>query len=73
MSIEVTDLTPIGHGLERPEHMVVTADGRIFASDKGSALAEILGENRIRRIGDAGGEPNGIAIDQLDSRHRRRS
>jgi Strictosidine synthase-like, N-terminal len=63
MSIQVTDLVPIGHGIERPEHVVVTSDGRLFASDKGSAVAEILGKNRIRRIGNAGGEPNGIAID----------
>ncbi len=64
MSLEVTDLAPVGHGIERPEHVVVTSDGRLFASDKASAVAEILGENRIRRIGKAGGEPNGIAVDQ---------
>jgi sugar lactone lactonase YvrE len=63
MSIEVTDLTPIGRGIERPEQVLVTSDGRIFASDKGSAVAEILGENDIRRIGSAGGDPNGIALD----------
>jgi sugar lactone lactonase YvrE len=63
MSIELTDLVPVGHGIERPEHVVVTSDGRVFASDKGSAVAEILGENEIRRIGNAGGEPNGIAVD----------
>jgi sugar lactone lactonase YvrE len=63
MSIEVTDLVPIGHGIERPEQVVVTSDGRVFAPDKGSAVAEILDENRIRRIGNAGGEPNGIAVD----------
>ena len=64
MPIEVTDLAPVGHGIERPKHVVVTSDGRLFASDKASAVAEILGENRIRRIGKAGGEPNGIAVDQ---------
>jgi sugar lactone lactonase YvrE len=64
MSIEVTDLVPIGHGIERPEQVVVTSDGRLFASDRGSAVAEILDENRIRRIGNAGGEPNGIAVDR---------
>jgi sugar lactone lactonase YvrE len=63
MSIEVTDLVPVGYGIERPEHVVVTSDGRVFASDKGSAVAEILGEDSIRRIGKAGGEPNGIAVD----------
>jgi sugar lactone lactonase YvrE len=64
MSIEVTDLVPVGRGIERPEHVVVASDGRLFASDKGSAGAEILGENSIRRIGNAGGDPNGIAVDQ---------
>ena len=64
MSIQVTDLMPIGYRIERPEQVVVTSDGRIFASDRGSAVAEILGENRIRRIGNAGGEPNGIAVDR---------
>jgi sugar lactone lactonase YvrE len=63
MSIEITDLVPVGRGIERPEHVVVTSDGRLFASDKGSAVAEILGEDSIRRIGNAGGEPNGIAVD----------
>jgi sugar lactone lactonase YvrE len=63
MSIEVTDLVPIGHGVERPEQVIVTSDGRVFASDRRSAVAEILGENDIRRIGNAGGEPNGIAVD----------
>ena len=61
--IEVTDLVPIGRGIQRPEQVVVTSDNRLFASDKGSAVAEILGENEIRQIGSAGGEPNGIAID----------
>ena len=63
MSIDVTELVPIGRGVERPEQVLVTSDGRVFASDKGSAVAEILGENDIRRIGNAGGDPNGIALD----------
>ncbi len=63
MPIAVTDLAPIGRGIERPEQVVVASDGRVFASDKGSAVAEILGENDIRRIGNAGGDPNGIALD----------
>jgi gluconolactonase len=63
MSIEVTDLVRIGRGIERPEQVLVTSDGRVFASDKGSAVAEILGEDEIRQIGSAGGDPNGIAVD----------
>jgi sugar lactone lactonase YvrE len=54
---------PIGRGIERPEQVLVTSDGRLFASDKGSAVAEIVGANAIRRIGSSGGDPNGIALD----------
>ncbi|WP_141682041.1 SMP-30/gluconolactonase/LRE family protein [Mycobacterium malmoense] len=62
--IEMTGLRPIGRGVDRPEHVLVARDGRVFASDKASAVAELLDENTIRRIGQAGGEPNGIALDQ---------
>lgn len=62
--IEVTGLHPVGRGVDRPEHVVVARDGRVFASDKASAVAELIDENTVRRIGEAGGEPNGIAIDR---------
>ncbi len=60
----VTGLHAVGRGVDRPEHVVVAADGRVFASDKASAVAELLDDNTIRRIGQAGGEPNGIALDR---------
>jgi gluconolactonase len=63
-TIEVTGLHPVGRGVDRPEHVVVAGDGRVFASDKASAVAELIDENTVRRIGRAGGEPNGIAIDR---------
>lgn len=53
----------IGCGVDRPEHVVVASDGRVFASDKASAVAELIDEHTIRHIGQAGGEPNGIALD----------
>jgi gluconolactonase len=62
--IDLTGLHPIGRGVERPEHVVVARDGRVFASDKGSAIAELIDENTIRRISQAGGEPNGFALDR---------
>ncbi|WP_374025557.1 SMP-30/gluconolactonase/LRE family protein [Mycobacterium sp. HNNTM2301] len=61
---EVIGLHAIGRGVERPEHVVVAGDGRVFASDKASAVAELVDENTVRPIGQAGGEPNGIAIDR---------
>lgn len=60
----VTGLHAIGRGVERPEHVLVAADGRVFASDKASAVAELVDDNSVRHIGRAGGEPNGIALDR---------
>lgn len=63
-TIAVTGLHPIGRGVERPEHVVVAGDGRLFASDKASAVAELIDEHTVRHIGQARGEPNGIALDR---------
>ena len=64
--IGVSDLRAVGRGVNRPEHVVVAGDGRVFASDKASAVAELIDENTVRRMGRAGGEPNGIALDRDD-------
>ena len=63
MSIEVTDLVPIGHGIERPEQVVVTSDGRVFASIRARLSQKSLARTRSGASGIAGGEPNGIAVD----------
>ncbi|KLO29141.1 hypothetical protein ABW17_29575 [Mycobacterium nebraskense] len=63
-TIAVSGLHAIGRGVDRPEHVVVAADGRVFASDKASAIAELVDENTVRRMGQAGGEPNGVALDR---------
>ncbi|OBI30473.1 hypothetical protein A5709_25515 [Mycobacterium sp. E1386] len=61
-TIEVTNA--VGRGVGRPEHVIVAGDGRVFASDKASAVAELVDEQTVRHIGLAGGEPNGIALDR---------
>lgn len=61
--IELSEFRKVGLGIERPEDVVVGADGRVWASDKASACAEILPDGSLRRVGQAGGEPNGINID----------
>ncbi|OBI31965.1 SMP-30/gluconolactonase/LRE family protein [Mycobacterium sp. E2238] len=63
-TIWVTGLCPVGRGVDRPEHVVVAGDSRVFASDKASAVAELIDEHTVRHIGQAGGEPNGIALDR---------
>jgi sugar lactone lactonase YvrE len=63
-TIRATGLHLVGRGVDRPEHVLVAGDGRVFASDKASAVAELIDENTVRRMGRAGGEPNGIALDR---------
>ena len=63
-TIRVTGLHAVGRGVDRPEQVVVAGDGRVFASDKASAVAELIGENTVRRVGQAGGEPNEISLDR---------
>ncbi len=63
-TIVVTGLHAVGRGVDRPEHVMVVGDGQVFASDKASAVAELIDEHTIRHLGQAGGEPNGIALDR---------
>jgi gluconolactonase len=62
--IPLTALTKRGVGLKRPEDVVVSRDGRVWASDEASACAEILPDGSLRRVGKAGGKPNGINMDR---------
>jgi gluconolactonase len=53
----------LGVGVRRPEDVVVGRDGRVWASDQESACAQLLPDGSLRRVGKAGGAPNGINID----------
>lgn len=61
--IETGDMEKIGLGIARCEDVVVSKDGKVWASDQASACAEILPDSSLRRIGNAGGAPNGINMD----------
>ncbi|MGV8073943.1 MAG: SMP-30/gluconolactonase/LRE family protein [Syntrophobacteraceae bacterium] len=61
--IPLASLRKIGVGLKRPEDVVVSRDGRVWASDQAGACAEILPDGALRRVGKAGGAPNGINMD----------
>jgi sugar lactone lactonase YvrE len=63
-AIHITNLEAIGRGIERPEQVLVTRDDRVFASDKASAVACVSPDGELQRIGHAGGEPNGIALNE---------
>ena len=62
--IPLSALTKRGVGLKRPEDVVVSRDGHVWASDEASACAEILPDGGLRRVGKAGGRPNGINMDR---------
>lgn len=61
--IPLSGLSKIGVGLKRPEDVVVGRDGRVWASDQASACAEVRPDGTLRRVGKAGGAPNGINMD----------
>ena len=57
------DFEKIAVGIDRPEDVVVGADGRVFASDHQSAVAELHPDGSFTRMGPQGGAPNGINMD----------
>lgn len=61
--IETRDMEKIGLGIARCEDVVVSKGGKVWASDQASACAEILPDGSLRRVGQAGGAPNGINMD----------
>jgi gluconolactonase len=61
--IPLSSVRKVGLGLARPEDVVVSKDGRVWASDQLSACAEILPDGGLHRVGKAGGAPNGINMD----------
>ena len=58
-----SDFKKIAVGIDRPEDVVVGRDGRVFASDHQSSVAEIFPEGTFKRMGPKGGAPNGINMD----------
>ena len=62
-TIELSDFRKVGVGVERPETVLVDSAGCVYCSDKKSGIAEVLPDGGLRRMGRAGGDPNGIAMD----------
>lgn len=62
--IPLSALRKLGEGVQRPEDVVVGRDGRVWAADQQSACAEVRSDGSLRRVGKAGGAPNGINMDR---------
>ena len=61
--IPASAFAKIAIGIDRPEDVVVSKQGRIFASDHQCAVAEIFSDGSFKRLGPQGGAPNGLNMD----------
>ncbi|MCY3923714.1 MAG: hypothetical protein OXG27_15155, partial [Chloroflexi bacterium] len=61
--IRKDQLSKVGVGVQRPEDVVVSRDGRVWMADQASAAAEALPDGSLNRVGHAGGLPNGNNMD----------
>lgn len=62
--LETSRFQILAKGIRRPEDVVVSRAGRVFASEHDCAVAEILPDGSFRRMGPKGGAPNGLAMDR---------
>lgn len=68
-TIELSELEVVGRGLERPEDVAISRDGRVYATDPHVGAREILPDGSLRSICEIEfpGCCNGISMD-LDDR-----
>ena len=59
-TLQPTDFVPVARGIDRPEDVVVLADGRVFAAEHQCAVAQIHPDGSFTRMGPQAGAPNGI-------------
>ena len=62
--LPLTHFTKVAEGIERPEDVVVSRDGRVFASVHRATVAQILPDGTFKLLGPKRGAPNGINIDR---------
>ena len=63
-AIDLGQCRKVGLGVKRPEDVVVDRDGAVWMSDQASACACVRADGGLRRVGAAGGAPNGINMDR---------
>ncbi len=64
MKISIDKVKTIGNGLLRPEGVMATDEGNIYAADARGCCARIDGNGSTSFFGTLGGTPNGICIDK---------
>jgi gluconolactonase len=64
LPIALEQFQKIAVGIDRPEDVVVLADGRIYATDHQCTVAQIHMDGSFTRLGPRGGAPNGLNADR---------
>ncbi len=64
--ISLSSIAKIAIGVKRPEDVVVGPDNRVWISDANAACSTIAPDGSLKRVGVAGGKPNGINMDRDD-------
>ncbi|WP_375501620.1 SMP-30/gluconolactonase/LRE family protein [uncultured Jatrophihabitans sp.] len=58
----LTEVSVIARGVRRPEGVAACRDGRVYAADGNSTVAEILADGTFRGLGRPALEPNGLNL-----------
>jgi gluconolactonase len=61
--VPLSEVQKLGEGLNRPDGIVVGRDGRVWATDRGAAVA-LVRQDGFKRMGAAIGAASGLAIDK---------
>ena len=59
---KLSDVSIIGRGVKRPEGVAACRDGRVYAADGNSTVAQIMPNGSVRGLGRRAVEPNGVNL-----------
>lgn len=63
IELSLTDLRRVGKHLNRPECSIAEPDGTLWVPDNTSAVVRLDTDGTQTKIGNVGGDPNGLAMD----------
>ncbi|HEX2914765.1 MAG TPA: SMP-30/gluconolactonase/LRE family protein [Chloroflexia bacterium] len=63
-TLDISDLSLVGKGLNRPESVLVEKNGTVWTSSGQGGVTRIDPNGQQENLGDLGGEANGLAMDK---------
>ena len=67
LKIDISALKMVGKDLVRPEGVMATRSGDVYAADRRGHISVVTPDGAQRVIGNLGGRPNGICLDSEDA------